>query len=60
MKCEGEPVSVVLSPGAFNSAYYEHSFLADQMGVEIVEGRISSCRASSSICARPKDRGGST
>ncbi|MFO1104863.1 MAG: circularly permuted type 2 ATP-grasp protein [Amaricoccus sp.] len=38
-KCEGEPVSVVLSPGAFNSAYYEHSFLADQMGVEIVEGQ---------------------
>ena len=38
-KCEGEPVSVVLSPGSFNSAYYEHSFLADQMGIEIVEGQ---------------------
>ncbi len=38
-KCEGEPVSVVLTPGAFNSAYYEHSFLADQMGVELVEGQ---------------------
>jgi uncharacterized circularly permuted ATP-grasp superfamily protein len=34
----GEPTVVVLTPGAFNSAYYEHSFLARQMGVEIVEG----------------------
>ncbi len=32
------PTVVVLTPGAFNSAYYEHSFLADQMGVELVEG----------------------
>ncbi len=38
-KCEGEPVSVMLSPGSFNSAYYEHSFLADQMGIELVEGQ---------------------
>jgi uncharacterized circularly permuted ATP-grasp superfamily protein len=38
-KCAGEPVIVVLSPGAFNSAYYEHSFLADQMGIELVEGQ---------------------
>ncbi len=38
-KCEGDPVCVVLSPGSFNSAYYEHSFLADQMGIEIVEGQ---------------------
>ena len=36
--CEGEPVVVVLTPGSFNSAYYEHSFLADEMGVELVEG----------------------
>jgi uncharacterized circularly permuted ATP-grasp superfamily protein len=34
-----EPVVVVLTPGPFNSAYYEHSFLADKMGVELVEGR---------------------
>lgn len=34
-----EPVVVVLTPGVFNSAYYEHSFLAQQMGVELVEGR---------------------
>ncbi|MEC4982672.1 MAG: circularly permuted type 2 ATP-grasp protein [Oscillatoria sp. PMC 1076.18] len=34
-----EPTVVVLSPGIFNSAYFEHSFLAQQMGVELVEGR---------------------
>ncbi|WP_437206140.1 circularly permuted type 2 ATP-grasp protein [Planctomicrobium sp. SH664] len=34
-----EPTIVVLSPGIYNSAYYEHSFLAQQMGVELVEGR---------------------
>ena len=35
----GEPTVVLLTPGPFNSAYYEHSFLADKMGVELVEGR---------------------
>ena len=34
-----EPNVVILTPGPFNSAYYEHSFLADKMGVELVEGR---------------------
>lgn len=34
-----EPQIVVLTPGIYNSAYYEHSFLAQQMGVELVEGR---------------------
>lgn len=34
-----EPTIVVLSPGVFNSAYFEHSYLARQMGVELVEGR---------------------
>ncbi len=33
-----EPTVVLLTPGPFNSAYYEHSFLADKMGVELVEG----------------------
>ncbi len=33
-----EPAIVVLTPGRFNSAYYEHSFLADKLGVELVEG----------------------
>lgn len=35
--CRGDPLCVVLTPGHFNSAYYEHSFLADSMGVELVE-----------------------
>lgn len=33
------PRVVVLTPGIYNSAYFEHSFLAQQMGVELVEGR---------------------
>jgi uncharacterized circularly permuted ATP-grasp superfamily protein len=33
------PTVVVLTPGVYNSAYFEHSFLAQQMGVELVEGR---------------------
>ncbi|WP_426050476.1 circularly permuted type 2 ATP-grasp protein [Brevundimonas sp. SL161] len=33
-----DPNVVVLTPGPFNSAYYEHSFLADKLGVELVEG----------------------
>nr|WP_223163131.1 circularly permuted type 2 ATP-grasp protein [Roseivivax sediminis] len=38
-KCDGEPNVVILTPGQFNSAYYEHSFLADLMGVDLVEGQ---------------------
>ena len=38
-KCDHEPTVVILTPGHFNSAYYEHSFLADLMGVELVEGQ---------------------
>ncbi|MEK6479483.1 circularly permuted type 2 ATP-grasp protein [Catalinimonas sp. 4WD22] len=34
-----DPVCVLLTPGMYNSAYYEHSFLALQMGVQLVEGR---------------------
>jgi uncharacterized circularly permuted ATP-grasp superfamily protein len=30
---------VLLSPGVFNSAYFEHTFLARQMGIPLVEGR---------------------
>ncbi len=37
--CEGDPKVAVLTPGIYNSAFFEHSFLADQMGVELVEGR---------------------
>jgi uncharacterized circularly permuted ATP-grasp superfamily protein len=35
----GDPRCVLLTPGHYNSAYYEHSFLASQMGIELVEGR---------------------
>jgi uncharacterized circularly permuted ATP-grasp superfamily protein len=33
------PVAAILTPGVFNSAYFEHSFLAKQMGIDLVEGR---------------------
>lgn len=33
-----DPTAVVLTPGVFNSAYFEHTFLAQQMGVELVQG----------------------
>jgi uncharacterized circularly permuted ATP-grasp superfamily protein len=34
-----DPTIVLLTPGVFNSAYFEHTFLARQMGIELVEGR---------------------
>ena len=34
-----DPIVVLLTPGIYNSAYYEHSFLADKLGIELVEGR---------------------
>ncbi len=36
--CKSDPTIAVLTPGIYNSAYFEHSFLADQMGVELVQG----------------------
>ncbi|MGI9317023.1 MAG: circularly permuted type 2 ATP-grasp protein [bacterium] len=36
--CNSKPVVAILTPGIHNSAYFEHSFLADQMGAELVEG----------------------
>ena len=36
--CQGEPTVVLLTPGIHNSAYYEHAFLADEMGIDLVEG----------------------
>lgn len=39
-----DPTAVVLTPGVANSAYFEHSLLARQMGVELVEGRDLFCR----------------
>ena len=35
----GQPTVAILTPGPFNSAYFEHAFLAQQMGVELVEGQ---------------------
>ncbi len=34
-----QPTVVVMTPGAYNSAYFEHAFLAQQMGIELVEGQ---------------------
>src|SRR5664279_2843175 len=34
-----DPTVVLLTPGRFNSAYFEHAFLAQQMGIELVEGQ---------------------
>ena len=39
----GDPTVVVLTPGVYNSAYFEHALLARQMGVELVEGRDLVC-----------------
>jgi uncharacterized circularly permuted ATP-grasp superfamily protein len=39
-----DPTVVVLTPGVYNSAYFEHSLLARMMGVELVEGRDLTCR----------------
>ncbi|MDX0952124.1 circularly permuted type 2 ATP-grasp protein [Sinorhizobium medicae] len=36
--CDGKPRVAVLTPGIYNSAFYEHAFLADMMGVELVQG----------------------
>lgn len=36
---EEDPVCVLLTPGQYNSAYYEHSFLAQAMGIDLVEGK---------------------
>jgi uncharacterized circularly permuted ATP-grasp superfamily protein len=37
--CQADGPAVLLTPGPYNSAYFEHSFLAKQMGVQLVEGR---------------------
>ena len=59
-KCEGEPSVVILTPGHFNSAYYEHSFLADMMGVELVEAADLFVEGRFRLgCAPPRARAGS-
>ncbi|MBC2860097.1 MULTISPECIES: circularly permuted type 2 ATP-grasp protein [Stappia] len=37
--CDGDPTVCILTPGIYNSAYFEHAFLADSMGVELCEAR---------------------
>src|SRR5215218_3238502 len=39
LSASGEPTVALMTPGVYNSAYYEHSFLADKLGIELVEGR---------------------
>src|ERR1700723_1474119 len=39
LSASAEPTVALMTPGVYNSAYYEHSFLADKLGVELVEGR---------------------
>jgi uncharacterized circularly permuted ATP-grasp superfamily protein len=39
LRGSGGPTVVLLTPGVYNSAYFEHAFLAQQMGIELVEGR---------------------
>jgi uncharacterized circularly permuted ATP-grasp superfamily protein len=39
LTASADPTVALLTPGVYNSAYYEHSFLADKLGVELVEGR---------------------
>ena len=39
LSASSEPTVALLTPGVYNSAYYEHSFLADKLGIELVEGR---------------------
>ncbi len=48
-----EPTIALLTPGVFNSAYFEHTFLARQMGIELVKGRDLLAHDNLSICAPP-------
>ena len=45
------PCVVVMTPGRYNSAYFEHAFLAREMGVELVEGALSAYRAGNLVLA---------
>ena len=58
--CDGKPVVAILTPGIHNSAYFEHAFLADQMGVELVEGHDLRVWKVELPCAPRSDTGPST
>ena len=47
-----DPTMVLLSPGIYNSAYFEHTFLAQRMGIELVEGRDLVVDQIAYLCAR--------
>ncbi len=52
--CKGKPRVVVLTPGIFNSAYYEHAFLADQMAPSSLKAQTCASSMARSACARRK------
>ncbi len=57
----GKPTVVLLTPGVYNSAYFEHSFLAQRMGVQLVEGsRPRGGPTAACGCRQPRAHGGST
>ncbi len=49
---DGDPSCVVLTPGIYNSAYYEHAWLAQSMGIELVEGRDLSIQKDGFVYAK--------
>jgi uncharacterized circularly permuted ATP-grasp superfamily protein len=51
----GDPTIVVLTPGIYNSAYFEHAFLAQQLGVELVEGSDLCVQDDDCVYARTVD-----
>src|SRR6187200_2676188 len=55
-----DPVVVLLTPGRYNSAYFEQVFLAEQMGIELIEGGELFVRDGYVGCAPPKVRSRST
>jgi uncharacterized circularly permuted ATP-grasp superfamily protein len=57
---EDDPVVVLLTPGRYNSAYFEHVFLAEQMASSSSKAAICSCATAMCGCAPPKARSRST
>ncbi|MCC7045539.1 MAG: circularly permuted type 2 ATP-grasp protein [Alphaproteobacteria bacterium] len=54
---DSEPTVILLTPGQYNSAYFEHAFLADEMGIELVEGSdlfVDDCRVFMRTTRGPK------
>ncbi len=51
---------MLLTPGHYNSAYFEHAFLADEMGIELVKGSDLFVDESRVYMRTPRGRSGST